>query len=195
MRCYGLLLHITSLPSAWGIGDLGPAAHAFALKLAAAGASVWQFLPLNPTSTFIGNSPYSSDSAFAGNSLLISPDLLLEDGWLSKADLETCLKCLPCGLGSDPSRVDFKAVTDHRQHLLHALFERNCHKLVSHEAFQNFCRQHEAWLHDHARFVSLKKAHNGASWVDWERPLKERDESALTYWDRTAARDILQEKL
>ena len=71
VRRYGLLLHISSLPSAYGIGDLGPAAHAFAETLAEAGAALWQFLPLNPTSTFIGNSPYSSPSAFAGNPLFI----------------------------------------------------------------------------------------------------------------------------
>ena len=69
VRASGILLHITSLPSAFGIGDMGPAAHAFARLLAGAGQTVWQFLPLAPTSTFIGNSPYSSPSAFAGNTL------------------------------------------------------------------------------------------------------------------------------
>lgn len=199
MRRYGLLLHISSLPSAWGIGDIGPAAHAFAVKLARAGASVWQFLPLNPTSTFIGNSPYSSDSAFAGNCLLISPDYLLEDGWISYADLETCQHCLPdslaCSLLGDATRVDFNAVSAHRTHLFHALFERNSHTLAHNAAFLCFCREHDFWLHDHARFVSLKKAHKGAAWVEWDKPLKMRDPKALEAWDKDAARDILHEKL
>ncbi|MDL2279686.1 4-alpha-glucanotransferase [Desulfovibrio sp. OttesenSCG-928-G11] len=193
-RRYGVLLHISSLPSAWGIGDLGPAAHAFARELAAAGASLWQFLPLNPTSTFIGNSPYSSDSAFAGNSLFISPDFLLEDGWLSPPDLESCLRCLPRALARDPAAVDFEAVSAHRKHLLHAAFERNAHRLKGLESFQHFCDSQAGWLHDHARFVSLKKAHQGAAWFCWSRDLKMRDPAALAAWDQKAALDILHEK-
>jgi len=87
-RRSGILLHITSLPSAYGIGDLGPGAYAFADFLQRSRQSCWQGLPLNPTDPFYGNSPYSSVSAFAGNTLLISPDRLLEEGLLSREDLE-----------------------------------------------------------------------------------------------------------
>lgn len=194
MRRYGLLLHISSLPSAWGIGDIGPAAYAFAESMAAAGACVWQFLPLNPTSTFIGNSPYSSLSAFAGNPLFISPDLLARDGYLSFADLETALNCLPRALSADPSRVDFSLVTAHREHLLCAAFERSCASLDRHEEFQRFCREQQHWLHDYARFVSLKEAHGGASWVAWPEPLRRRETRALAAWDREAATPMLREK-
>ena len=86
-RSSGILLHITSLPSKYGIGDLGPEAYKFADQLHAAGQRFWQILPLNPTEIGMGNSPYSSHSAFAGNPLLLSPDLLLEDGLLGKKDL------------------------------------------------------------------------------------------------------------
>lgn len=84
----GILLHVTSLPSSYGVGDLGPEAYRFADFLAKTKQSYWQVLPLNPTDPIHGNSLYSSLSAFAGNTLLISPDLLLEEGLLSRADLE-----------------------------------------------------------------------------------------------------------
>ena len=87
-RRSGILLHITSLPSPDGIGDLGPGAYRFADFLADAGQSIWQILPLNPTSSASGNSPYSSFSAFAGNPLLISPERLLEEGYLVPGDFE-----------------------------------------------------------------------------------------------------------
>lgn len=195
MRRYGLLLHISSLPSAWGIGDLGPAAHAFAADLAEAGATVWQFLPLNPTSTFIGNSPYSSPSAFAGNPLFISPELLARDGWLSYADLENSFSCLPGGsVASDPARVDYSVVTLHRERLLCAAYERNCHRLGDHGEFQAFIRDHDYWLHDYARFVSLKEAHGGRSWVDWPVEFRDRESGAMADWDCRAALPMLREK-
>ena len=195
MRSYGLLLHISSLPSAYGIGDLGPAAHEFAKTLAEAGASVWQFLPLNPTSTFIGNSPYSSPSAFAGNPLFISPEYLARDGYISHADLDGSYMCLSGEpLSPDCTRVDFAAVTAHRTHLLFAAYERNCHLLHGHEDFQAFCREHEYWLHDYARFVSLKEENNGASWVDWPNELRLRDPQALLAYDAQAFHTILREK-
>ncbi len=83
-RGSGVLLHITSLPSPYGIGDLGPWAYRFADLLFQAKQKYWQVLPLNPTDPGSGNSPYSSSSAFAGNTLLISPELLLESGFISK---------------------------------------------------------------------------------------------------------------
>ncbi|MGZ3535601.1 MAG: 4-alpha-glucanotransferase, partial [Thermodesulfobacteriota bacterium] len=86
-RGSGILFHITSLPSPYGVGDMGPGAYVFADFLGQTKQSCWQVLPLNPTSPFYGNSPYSSISAFAGNTLLISPDLLLKEGFLSKEDL------------------------------------------------------------------------------------------------------------
>lgn len=142
MRCFGLLLHISSLPSACGIGDLGPAAHRFARILGESGAGIWQFLPTTPTSTFIGNSPYSSPSAFAGNPLFISPELLAADGLVSPADLECINRCAPRVLACNPHRVDFTAVDEHRTHLLRAAFERNAHLLPHDAAFADFRRRH-----------------------------------------------------
>lgn len=195
MRRYGLLLHISSLPSPWGIGDLGPAAYAFAESLKQAGASVWQFLPLNPTSTFIGNSPYSSPSAFAGNPLFISPELLLREGWLSHADLDDSFCCVPGGrLAPDPSHVDFAAVTTHREHLLYAAFERNSHRLDRREDFQLFCREHAYWLDDYARFVTIKAANQGKAWTGWPEDLRLRKPQALEAWDAASHMPMLREK-
>src|SRR5215813_12527212 len=100
-RSSGILLHPTSLPTRFGIGDFGPAAYEFVDFLAKAGQSLWQVLPLGPTG--YGDSPYQCFSAFAGNPLLISPELLVADGWLSKDDLET-IQGLPV------DRVDYQAV-------------------------------------------------------------------------------------
>lgn len=195
MRRYGLLLHISSLPSAWGIGDLGPAAHAFAENLAGAGASVWQFLPVNPTSTFIGNSPYSSPSAFAGNPLFISPELLVRDDWLSYMDLDDSFLCLPGGkLCAELSQTDFTAVATHREHLLNLAFRHAECRLPEHRDFQCFCREHEYWLHDYARFSSIKQALGGRSWVDWPEGLRLREPGALCAWDAEAAQAMLKEK-
>ena len=195
MRRYGLLLHISSLPSAWGIGDLGPAAHAFAESLAAAGGSLWQFLPLNPTSTFIGNSPYSSPSAFAGNPLFISPEYLVRDGWLSYAELDESFKAIPGGrIAGDLSHVDYGAATAHREHILEVAFTRSVDGLGGNDAFLDFCREHAYWLDDYARFVSIKNTLGGASWVHWPEGLRLRSPSALAEWDASAARAILREK-
>ncbi|MDR3175712.1 MAG: 4-alpha-glucanotransferase [Desulfovibrio sp.] len=195
MRNFGLLLHISSLPSAYGIGDLGPAAFAFADLLARIRASVWQILPLHPTSTFIGNSPYSSPSAFAGNPLFISPELLLEQGRVSRADLETALNCIENRvLSGDPSRVDFTAVEAHRGHLLTAAFERAAPDLADDADFRDFCRNHDYWLHDFARFATIKRAHSEAPWFEWPGRLRLRAPDALAEWDEKACRPMLREK-
>src|ERR1700757_1233254 len=115
-RGSGILLHITSLPSPYGIGDLGPWAYKFVDFLFETKQNFWQILPLNLTSGAFGNSPYSTPSAFAGNPLLISPDLLVEDGFLSKSDIE--------GGSSFPNeRVDYTPVTEYKYNLLGMAYE------------------------------------------------------------------------
>ncbi|MDZ7345022.1 MAG: 4-alpha-glucanotransferase, partial [candidate division KSB1 bacterium] len=117
-RSSGILLHITSLPSAYGIGDLGPWAYRFVDFLVEAKQSFWQILPLNPTSIMYGNSPYSSYSAFAGNPLLISPELLVREGLLTPADLENA-PAFPA------ARVDYDAVSECKMQILRRAFERH----------------------------------------------------------------------
>ncbi|MDR2503971.1 MAG: 4-alpha-glucanotransferase [Deltaproteobacteria bacterium] len=191
-RSCGVLLHISSLPSAFGIGDLGPAAHAFALALASAGVRFWQFLPLTPTSEFIGNSPYSSPSAFAGNPLFISPELLCEQGLVSRADVDDAVN-LYCR-GSAPGRVDYRAVCAQRRAVLNAAFARGFASLGEGEDFLHFCRAEASWLDPYALFAAIKEEHGGASWVDWPDALKWREPVFLESWEAKNRRSVLRHK-
>jgi 4-alpha-glucanotransferase len=168
-RSSGVLLHVTSLPGPYGIGDLGPSAYRFADLLARAGQRLWQVLPLVPTIT----SPYSSLSSFAGNPLLVSPERLLEDGLLTEDDLADAPDF-------PTDRVDFDAVIAFKGAVLDRAYERfssGGHQLRG--EFRNFCRQHADWLEDYALFMALRDAHAGAVWTEWPTPLRRRDEPAL----------------
>jgi 4-alpha-glucanotransferase len=173
-RTAGVLLHPTCLPSAHGIGDLGPTAHAYLDWLAAAGVSWWQILPLNPPGP--GHSPYSATSTFAGNPLLISPELLLEDGLLDERDVvgETVLP---------DEWVDYDAVIPHKNRQLRVAFENHLGRAgglgPDIEAFRS---RNRSWLDDYALFSALKAAHDGAPWYDWPRPLALQETEALAEW-------------
>ncbi len=171
-RGSGILLHVTSLPSAHGIGDLGPAAYRFADFLAEARQSYWQILPLTPTESFSGNSPYSSISAFAGNPLLISPELLAESGFLTNSDLRQ-KPAFP------DKRCDFEAVIPYRIHLLRKAHERFKGDHPEREPYERFCLENAPWLDDFALFVVGKKHSRGKAWGDWEPGLRDRDPQSL----------------
>lgn len=182
-RKSGILLHITSLPSPYGIGDLGSGAYEFADFLEAAGQSVWQILPLTPTSFVCGNSPYCGPSAFAGNPLMISPDLLVRDGLL-----------LPSDLGDPPAFPDdavrYEAVREYKYGLLrlaHARYEESGRKEPD---FERFREENGSWLDDYALFVSLKEKNGGAVWSEWPRDQRDRQEPALDEWRAKLAREI-----
>ncbi len=201
-RMSGILLHISSLPSNYGIGDLGPEAHAFIRLLSGAGLSLWQVLPLHPTSSGLNNSPYSSPSAFAGNQLFISPELLMRDGLIVDADLEASREqaeqeCRAAGIPAGvPGNCDvaFGRVERERAHLLRLAYERNRGKLDNDTRFKDFCEVHRYWLDDYARFVTIKEEHNGAMWTRWPEELKRREPAALGMWDHTRREAILREK-
>ena len=183
-RGFGVLLHLTSLPGPYGCGDLGSSAREFADWLARAGASCWQFLPLTPTETFLGNSPYSSPSAFAGNPLLISPELLMHAGRIRLAEAQ---QHLPPARG----RVDFGAVRCHRDALLGSAFARARDGLARDAAYQEFLAvPRAAWLTDYARFCALKAREGGRSWCEWPEPLRRRDPAALAAADRELAGEM-----
>ncbi len=171
-RGSGILLHITSLPSQYGIGDLGPGAYAFADLLASSRQKVWQVLPLNPTDPLHGNSPYSSISAFAGNMLLISPDLLIEDGLLLKTDLEP-LPQFPA------ERCDFPAVISYKKRLLELACRSACKSGKHRDAFEQFCTEQALWLDDFSLFVIIKKSLSGLHWTRWPADLRDRSLQAL----------------
>lgn len=169
-RASGVLLHPTSLPGPYGIGDLGPSAYAFADFLIAAGQKYWQVLPLGPTG--YGDSPYQSFSAFAGNTNLIGPDLLRNDGWLSDQDLAHFPEL-------SNNRVDFGAVIEAKSELLQRAFAAFRTSGV-HEELDRFCLENSAWLDDYALFRAIKNNRGGAAWTDWEPDLVQRATDKLT---------------
>lgn len=171
-RSSGILLHPTSLPGPFGIGDLGPQAYAFADFLVASGQRLWQVLPLGPTG--YGDSPYACYSAFAGNTLLISPEKLVDDKLLVEEDL----KGLATGEGE---RVDFEAVHSSKDSLLHTAFSRfrqNADSSLRID-FEEFCRRNLSWLGDYALFRSLKDVHGGVAWNKWDASYVRREPAAL----------------
>jgi 4-alpha-glucanotransferase len=185
-RSSGILLHITSLPGKFGIGDLGHEALEFISFLATSGQSLWQVLPLGPTG--YGDSPYQSLSAFAGNTLLISPACLLEIGLLEPADLERAPQF-------PEDRVDFGKVISYKRELLKRAFDRfeRAPDRRLREDFKEFC-QSETWLEAYALFRALKDAHGGAAWNLWEPELAGRDQKALASARNELSREIQAEK-
>jgi len=180
-RVAGILLHPTSLPGPFGIGELGPSARAFVDFLAQTGQSIWQVLPLGPTG--YGDSPYQSFSAFAGNPLLVSLEMIRDVGLLGESDLEPAR--LP------PGPVDYAAVIERKLPLLRRAFETFERKAPppARSDFERFCAGQAKWLDDFAFFMALKRSHGGASLHTWEQPLVRREERAL----RRARRELATE--
>lgn len=163
-RASGVLLHPTSIPTPFGIGDLGPDAFAWIDWLAAAGQKCWQVLPLVPTDS--GDSPYQSPSAFAGNPWLISPELLWQDGLLSAADLAAARE----GVDIGQPRVQFAAAGTRKNGLLELAAGRFSALPASHslrQEFEDFCTVEAAWLAPHAEFMTLREINSGRWWLDW----------------------------
>jgi len=171
-RASGVLLHPTSLPGRFGIGDLGPEAYRWLDFLAAAGQKLWQVLPLGPTG--YGDSPYQCFSAFAGNPNLVSPERLAGEGLLEPADLDAA-PALP------PGRVDFGLVIEWKRALLARAHERFAAGAAPalHAPYESFRAAHAGWLEDFALYMALKDAHGGAGWTTWEEPLARREARAI----------------
>ena len=177
-RTSGVLLHPTCLPGPFGIGDMGKSAYEFVDFLAETGQGVWQLMPLGPTG--FGDSPYSCFSAFAGNPLLIDPQMLHEQNLLSSSDLE--------GAPSFPAdRVDYGRVIPFKSSLLEkafATFERDA-GAEEKNAWEEFCRNNASWLDDYALFMALKQTRESA-WIEWEPDLVKRKPKAV----EKASRDL-----
>ena len=187
VRSSGILLHPTSLPGRYGIGDLGTAAYDFVDFLVAANQSLWQILPLGPTG--YGDSPYQCFSAFAGNPLLVSPDALVEDGLLKTTDLKNA--------PNFPSAsVDYGSVIDFKQSLLQQAFEN--FKAESSEGLQKefdmFCEQSNLWLQDYAIFRACKDEHDGKEWTKWNEHLRNRENNALHFFQENHSEEITAHK-
>ncbi len=186
-RASGVLLHPTSLPSRFGIGDLGGNAYQFIDFLANSDQQIWQILPIGPTG--YGNSPYLSYSALAGNPLLISPEILQGQGLLTTEELDT-LPDFPV------DHVDFGSVIASKMPLLRLASDRFKEQIseADKEEFQRFCNGQNDWLSDYALFMSLKKVHNGASWNQWSQDIAYRQPQAMVKWANELADEIFFHK-
>src|SRR4051794_38975065 len=177
-RASGILLHITSLPGRYGIGDIGPAARDFVRRLNDAGQTYWQILPIGPTG--FADSPYQCLSSFAGNTNLISLDELAALGWLSPDDLAD----------SPPFRarwVEYGSVIPWHDEMLSLAHERFLAQgTAQHMAeFEAWSAQNQWWLDDFSLFIALKEHNGGKSWVEWPRGVAFRDPAALAEARRT----------
>ncbi len=173
-RRAGILLHISSLPSSFGIGDLGPESYVFADFLERTHQRVWQLLPLNPTEQSQGNSPYSALSSRAGNPTLISPEMLAADGLLDEIDLTSYFV-------ENTGHVDFEKVEPFKIELLKKAFKNF---LADPEKFplaeyRSFCEKNFEWLEDFALYMVIRDQHSGKSWPEWEVDFKLRNEDVL----------------
>ncbi|SET05846.1 4-alpha-glucanotransferase [[Clostridium] polysaccharolyticum] len=169
MRSSGILMHISSLPSPYGIGTLGKEAYEFVDFLKRAKQTYWQILPINQTS--YGDSPYQSFSGYAGNPYFIDLTMLCEKGYLENG------VCELYNWGDNETKVDYATMYQSRYELLHIVFENFMEEIP--DEFEIFCWEQREWLEDYALFMALKDAHNGQRWQLWEEPLKFREENAL----------------
>ena len=195
-RASGVLLHVSSLPSYGGIGDLGPAAHEFVAFLAAAKQHVWQVLPLCPTG--YGNSPYAGSSAFAGNPSLISLELLSDWGWIAGERI--------AGLAGRSGNVDFEQVEARKLPLLHEaagnfldrapLAKQSEPGLAGQWAeFEAFCSAEASWLVDYAFYAVLRREFNTGAWTAWPEPVRTRQPEALAQTAQKHGRALAVEQV
>ena len=175
-RVSGILVHPTSFPSPYGIGDLGQGAYDFIDLLKETSQHIWQVLPLGPTG--FGDSPYQGPSAFAGQPLIISPQKLLEKGLLSKEDLQD----IPSW---DPHRIDYGQAITYKNALLRKAFANFPHTpdKTMLEDYELFCRTEKDWLDDYCLFMAGKDEHEGRCWLEWEDDLRDLTDASRKKWE------------
>jgi len=191
-RSSGILLHVSSLPSYGGIGDLGPAAHDFLSFLARAKQHIWQVLPLCPTG--YGNSPYAGSSAFAGNPSLISLEYLADWGWIDPARI--------AGMAGRSGAVNFDEVEARKLPLLQEAAGNFLDRGLDTPAFEDqwadfeaFCVEEAAWLNDYALYAVLRREFNTGAWTEWPEPLRRRDPKALAHAEAEHERAVAIERV
>jgi 4-alpha-glucanotransferase len=185
-RGSGIFLHISSLPSSFGIGDLGPWAYRFVDFLAEAKQVYWQILPLNPTEPAFGNSPYHSYSAFACNPLLLSPELMVREGLLAEEDIipdkRLCSK-----------RVDYNSVVAFKKKAFQTAFQRFKQREDKSD-YEKFCMENTSWLDDFGFFLALKDHFKKRVWSAWPLDVRDRREEALQPLKKVLHEDMEREK-
>lgn len=185
-RGSGILIHITSLHTRFGIGDLGPVASDFVRYLAEAGQKYWQILPIHPTEPEYDNSPYHAISAFAFNPLLISPERMILDGFLKEQDLYP-IPDFP------QDSVDFVRVIEYKERLFILAYERFKEEKAQF-VFDSFCSKNSWWLDDYALFTYLRKKYHPKRWDEWPENVKKRYPDALLQAAHEGEKEIEKEK-
>lgn len=180
MRASGILLPISSLPSAYGIGCFSKEAYDFVDRLKKAGQSYWQILPLGPTS--YGDSPYQSFSTFAGNPYFIDPEDLVERGYISKS------KCGSYDFGDNAEYVDYGKIYESRFLLLREAWKNS--KIAREPAFRIFVKDNAYWLDDYALYMAVKVSFDNVSWVEWDEDIRTRRPEALEAYRKKFAEEI-----
>lgn len=194
-RASGILLHISSLSSWGGIGDMGPAAHEFVAFLAEARQHIWQVLPLGPTG--YGNSPYAGSSAFAGNPSLISLEFLRDWGWIENDRIAN----LPGRSGN----VNFEQVEQRKLPILYEAAGNFLDRILDRgpadpalaeqwRQFEEFRRAHSAWLNDYALYAEMRRQFHTGLWTEWPEPLRRRDPRALEEFAAQNGRALAEEQ-
>lgn len=185
-RTSGILLHVTSLPSRFGIGDLGPYSYKFIDLLSDINQRFWSILPLTPTSLKHGNSPYQPDSAFAGNILLVNPELIVEEGYLRQESIKEVDV-------SNHGRVDFDVAVKSKNKIIEKAFQTVIKDNIRADDFEDFCNENLEWLEDYALYRALV-ASSGTPWFSWPKQLRDRDEEALIKKRESLKRRVEYEK-
>ncbi|EGO61727.1 bifunctional glycogen debranching protein GlgX/4-alpha-glucanotransferase [Acetonema longum] len=186
-RGSGILLHPTSLPSPHGIGDLGRDAYRFIDWLHAARQSYWQILPLHPAG--YGESPYQAYSAFAGNPLLISPEMLLQTGLLREEEIRAARTETLKGEEFPAGQVDFVKVRPYKECLLRQAYTRS-DRITDTEEYQAYREKNKDWLDDYCLFMALSAEFNHRPWNRWPKPIAGRQEQAMAFYRRELASEI-----
>lgn len=180
MRKSGVLLAISSLPSEYGIGAFSKEAYAFVDFLKEAGQSLWQLLPLGPTS--YGDSPYQSFSIFAGNPYFIDLEALTKKGWISKKD------CEAWDFGTNPVSVDYAKMYKSRFQVLFQAYKNS--NIGENQDFLEFEKRNEMWLEDYALYMAVKNAFGGKSWLEWDEDIRFRKQKALIAYRKKYAEEV-----
>lgn len=187
-RGSGILFHVTSLPSPYGIGDLGTWAYRFADFLSQTKQSIWQILPLNPTDLAHGNSPYNSMSAFANNTLLISPELMFQSGLLNKSDIE------PAPVFPE-DQVIYHEATMYKKQLFDKAYHRFKENRWNRYEYEKFCFDQSGWLDDFSLFTVIKNLFQGQVWNEWPFEIRDREPESLETLKKATPRYYRKRKI
>ena len=182
-RQCGILMHISSLPSIYGIGDFGPEAYSFIDFLNRAKQKLWQILPLSPTDTVYYNSPYLNLSTFALNPLFLSPDLLVKDGFIDETEIHSVKPSL------SHKKVDYQKITELKKKIISKL-SVNIIKLKKGKEYHEFCNLNKDWLDDYALFNALKSHFKGSLWKTWPSEIRDRSANAVQFWRKELKEEV-----